>query len=489
MHKDAPSSAPVIAWFRQDLRLTDNPSLANALATGAPVIPLFILDDKAAGEWQAGGATRWALHSALHDLDTHLRANGSKLILRRGDSLTILQEIITETKATDVFWNRRYEPWAIAQDIAIKTALTDQGTGVTSINGRLLIEPWEIKNGQKQPYKVFTPYWRTCIQHLTTFPVKPVPKPRALHAPTSFPTSDTLGSWHLLPTQPDWAGGMRATWEMTEHGAHKVLAKFIEDGLPEYSKGRDFPSLDATSSLSPYLALGLISPVTIWHEIQTAMANERIPPKSHDEAEKFLRQLIWREFSYHLLFHFPHTDTTPLNPQFEHFPWRTDAKELQAWQRGQTGYPIVDAGMRQLWQTGWMHNRVRMIVASFLIKHLLLPWQEGAAWFWDTLIDADLANNTMGWQWVAGSGADAAPYFRIFNPMLQSDKFDAAGYIRTYVPELAALPDKFIHAPWTAPPLVLAEAKVALGKTYPKPIVDHDNARARALDALKETKN
>ncbi len=489
MHKDASAQQSVIVWFRQDLRLHDNPALVAALATGRPVIPVFILDDAAAGQWKAGGASRWALHHALDDLGTRLKAHDSTLVLRHGDSLTVLHALIKETGATSVFWNRRYEEWAVHQDIAIKEDLTGQGIDVTSINGRLLLEPWEIKNGQKQPYKVFTPYWRSCVQHLTMFPPVTAITPRVFHPPKTFPKSDTLKSWQLLPTKPNWAAPIAEQWTMTEEAALKHLADFIEDRVPHYSKERDYPTIDATSRMSPYLALGLISPTYIWTEVTTAMHDGRIPPKSHDEAEKFLRQIIWREFSYHLLFHFQSSATKALNPQYENFPWRYDDAELHAWQRGQTGYPIVDAGMRQLWQTGWMHNRVRMIVASFLVKHLLLSWQSGAEWFWDTLIDADLANNTMGWQWVAGSGADAAPYFRIFNPMLQSDKFNAAEYIREFVPEIAALPDKYIHAPWTAPPLVMAEAKVTLGKTYPKPIVDHDGARARALDALKQTKS
>jgi deoxyribodipyrimidine photo-lyase len=333
---------------------------------------------------------------------------------------------------------------------------------------------------------VFTPYWRVMQAALEKTHPTPLPAPRKI--PGLKIKSDDLQDWRLLPVKPDWSGGMRQAWKITEKAAQDILHDFSDDKIAGYSTGRNFPTTDATSRLSPYLALGKISPRQIWHEISMAMHDGRISPKYHNEAEQYLKQIIWREFSYHLLFHFPHSATQPLNPKFENFPWRHNDKDLHAWQRGQTGYPLVDAGMRQLWQTGWMHNRVRMVVASFLIKHLLLPWQEGAQWFWDTLIDADLANNTMGWQWVAGSGADAAPYFRIFNPTTQSEKFDAADYIRTFVPELKNLPDKFIHAPFDAPKEILEQSGITLGTTYPKPIVDHKTGRERALEALKKTK-
>jgi deoxyribodipyrimidine photo-lyase len=491
MHK----SLPVIFWLRQDLRIADNPALHNAVETCAPILPIFILDD--GDEWRYGGAQRVALHHALRDLSAQLKKAGATLILRRGDSQQILTDVIKETGATEVFWNRRYEPWAVQQDIEIKKNI---GIPVQSFNGKLLAEPWEIKTGQGGPYKVFTPYWRTMQAVLSKKHPIIYPTTHKIHGFTASVKSDNLDDWKLLPDKPDWSGGIEKTWEFTEAGAHKILHDFIDDKIAYYSKERDFPTRphaaqgalgqlkSATSELSPYLALGKISPRQIWYEITMAMHDGRIKPGHHDEAEKYLRQIVWREFSYHLLFHFPHTAHEPLNPKFAKFPWRNSKKDLQHWQKGQTGYPLVDAGMRQLWQTGWMHNRVRLVTASFLVKHLLLPWQDGAAWFWDTLVDADLANNTMGWQWTAGSGADAAPYFRIFNPITQSEKFNAADYIRQYVPELKDMPDKYIHAPFDAPKQILAESGVVLGKTYPHPIVEHKAARERALDALKETK-
>lgn len=468
MHK----TPPVLLWFRQDLRLGDHPALAAALATGRPVIPVFILDDAAAGSWAAGAALRWALHQALAALGQKI-----PLVLRRGDSLSVLTALIRETGADQIFWHRRYEPWAIAQDTAIKKTLQEE-MDVTchSLNGRLLIEPWEIKTGQGTPYKVFTPYWRAMAQRLSAEPPVSLPRPSAMHFESDLPSGDALADWGLQPVAPDWAAGFREHWSLNEEDTLENLAGFIDSKMVDYLQGRDFPGQAGTSGLSPALALGLVSPRQIW-----AMAAH------HPAGEGFLRQIVWREFAVYLLFHFPHTATRALQEKFNAFPWRNDPEQLEAWQRGRTGYPLVDAGMRQLWQTGWMHNRVRMVVGSFLVKHLLLSWQSGAAWFWDTLIDADLANNTMGWQWIAGSGADAAPYFRIFNPVTQSEKFDGTGaYIRRFVPELARLPDKYIHAPWTAPPVILAAAGVVLGKTYPAPIVEHGFARHRALEALKE---
>lgn len=482
----AASNGPILIWFRQDLRLADNPALTAALEEARDndrkLAPVFILDDQAAGAWAMGAAQRWGLHQALNALSESM-----PVILKRGDSLTALQALIRETGATSVYWNRRYEKWAVDQDIMIKETLHEQGLDCHSFNGRLLLEPWEVQTGKKEPYRVFTPYWRNVQQMLGKKP--PVLRPSHRNFPllSPLPKGDALADWALLPTTPDWATGFVKPWPLTEKAAHQVLAEFIDDPLAHYTKERDFPAIEATSRLSPYLALGLISPKQIWHDVTLAMHDGRISPGAHHEAEAFLRQLVWREFSYHLLFYFPHSADKALYPKYDAFPWRYAAKELEAWQRGETGYPLVDAGMRQLWQTGWMHNRVRLVVASFLVKHLLIRWQDGAAWFWDTLLDADLANNTMGWQWTAGSGADAAPYFRIFNPITQSEKFDAKGdYIRAYVPELGGLPDKYLHAPWTAPADILAKAGVELGKTYPKPMVDHPAARARALDALKE---
>lgn len=475
------AAGPVIVWFRLDLRVGDNPALHAALETGRPIIPVFILDHAAAGEWEMGGATCWALHGALESLGHAL-----PIVLRRGDSLSVLKNLIKETGAKAVFWNRRYEKWAVDQDIKIKETLKEMEIDCQSFNGKLLLEPWDIKTGSGTPYRVFTPYWRNVHTRLLQDHPVPLPSPKEFNLAT-LPKSEALKDWNLLPSAPDWAGGMRAMWQIDEKNAAQHLLDFIDDPIGHYTKERDFPAVSATSQLSPYLALGVISPRQIWYEISMAMEDGRISPAHHHQGESFLRQIVWREFSYHLLFYYPHSAVKALNEKYTAFPWRRSRKELKLWEKGQTGYPLVDAGMRQLWQTGWMHNRVRMVVASFLVKHLLLPWQDGAKWFWDTLVDADLANNTMGWQWVAGSGADAAPYFRIFNPITQSEKFDAKGdYIRAFVPELAKMPDKYIHAPWTAPGHILDDAGVVLGKDYPKPMIEHAVGRQRALEALKQ---
>lgn len=456
------SNAITIVWFRQDLRLSDNPALAHAIKSGGKIIPVYILDDKAAGQWALGGAARWWLHHALADLSDSLQKAGAQLIVRRGDALTELLKLITEKKAPQIFWNRRYEPYAIAQDKAIKEKLSDAGLNVESFSARLLNEPWTIKNGSGLPFRVFTPYWKACLKKLHSDGVPaPLPAPKKILGFDKKLRSDDLD---LLPTKPDWSKGLAARWQVGEKAAQKTLHDFIDDNLMHYTVERDFPAKDTTSHLSPYLAHGQISPRQCWHAIQTGLASGTIPPHKHAEADKFLAEIGWREFAYHLLFHFPETPTKPLYTKFEKFPWRKNDKDLRAWQQGRTGYPIVDAGMRQLWQTGWMHNRVRMVVGSLLVKHLLLPWQSGAQWFWDTLVDADLASNTLGWQWIAGCGADAAPYFRIFNPTTQAEKFDKDDlYIKQYVPEYGS-------------------------KSYPKPIVDHDLARKRALEALAEVK-
>lgn len=460
----ADAAPPVLVWFRQDLRLSDNPALAEALKTGAPVIPVYILDDHAAGEWALGGAARWWLHHALSDLGDSLAKRGSQLILRQGDSLQELQKLIGETGARGVFWNRRYEPYAIAQDKAIKETLTVNGIDVQSFSARLLNEPWTIQNGSGQPFRVFTPYWKACLKKLDGAVPRPLPAPKKIPAPTKFPDGAALAKLKLLPTKPDWATGLAARWDVSEKAAQQMLQDFVEENILHYTAERDLPAKDTTSHLSPYLAHGQISPVQCWHVVHNAMASGTIPPMAHAQADKFLAEIGWREFAYHLLFHFPETPTRPLYSKFERFPWRKNVKDLRAWQHGMTGYPIVDAGMRQLWQTGWMHNRVRMVAASLLVKHLLLPWQEGAKWFWDTLVDADLASNTLGWQWVAGCGADAAPYFRIFNPETQAEKFDKDHlYIKEFVPEFGT-------------------------NTYPEPVVEHGLARKRALEALAAVK-
>lgn len=474
-HKEHDMTAPVLYWLRQDLRLGDNPALSAALATGQPVIPVFILDDAAAGPWTYGGASRWWLHHSLTALTKDL-SDGPKLqlILRQGDSREILDRIIKQTGATSLFWNRRYEPWAIAQDKDIKQHFTAKDVAVESFNARLLAEPWTIRTQQDTPYRVFTPFWRSVSAKLQKEPPPLLAKPRKQSTTPSL-ASDNLDDWHLLPTKPDWAAGLRAMWTPGEASAQKALKKFIAHHAGDYTDTRNLPGIAGTSSLSPHLAFGEISPRQIWHATQKALHDGSITPSKHAQAETFLSEIGWREFAYHLLYHYPHTVDTALNEKYRAFPWRHSEKDLRAWQQGQTGYPLVDAGMRQLWQTGWMHNRVRMVVGSVLVKQLLLPWQDGAAWFWDTLVDADLAANTMNWQWVAGCGADAAPYFRVFNPATQAKKFDPDGaYIRRFVPELKNTDNK-----------TLQQEKI---DGYIKPLVELAKGRTRALEALATLK-
>ena len=474
---------PSLVWFRHDLRLADNPALQAAIDRGGPVIPVFIRSDEEK-PWRPGEASDWWLHQSLQSLDKQLQKLGSKLILRSGPSLTELQRLVDESKATAIYWNRRYEPSAIARDKAVKSGLRQAGLVAESFNGQLLFEPWEIQTKEQRPYQVFTAFWKTCLSKPA--PDAPVPEPKRLSNPSSWPGSVSLESFGLEPTRP-WITGLRDTWQPGGSGAHRQLTTFLREAIDRYSTARDLPATIGTSRLSPHLHFGEISPRTVWHSVRTTL-----PSLSADgtvSAETYLKELGWREFAHHLLYHFPTTTDQPLRPEFANFPWEDNPSALRAWQRGKTGYPIVDAGMRELWATGWMHNRVRMIVASFLVKDLRLHWRHGAAWFWDTLVDADLAANTLGWQWSAGCGADAAPYFRVFNPALQSAKFDEDGeYIRKWIPELRKLPTKWLHAPWSAPDHVLINAGVTLGKSYPHPIVDHGHARALALQAFERIK-
>ena len=475
---------PALVWFRQDLRLADNPALSAALQTGRPVVPVFILDDAGAQRpWQAGGASRWWLHGSLERLGDALAARGSRLVLRRGTARDVLAALADECGAAAVFWNRCYEPAAIARDTELKGALGARGMAVHSANAGLLFEPWTLATAAGQPYRVYTPFWRAC--RAAAAPPAPAPAPDAVPAPDAWPRSDDLDGWGLRPSKPDWAGGLRTTWVPGEAAAQDRLFTFLNRDLGGYADRRNRPDVDGTSRLSPHLHWGEIGPRQIWAAVHERLAAGALAGRER-QAETFLKELVWREFSYHLLYHFPDLPETPLQQRFAAFPWApVDTAVLAAWQQGRTGYPFVDAGMRQLWHIGWMHNRVRMVVASFLVKHLMLPWQLGEAWFWDTLVDADLANNAASWQWVAGCGADAAPYFRIFNPILQGEKFDPAGdYVRRWVPELARLPAPFVHRPWTASPDVLRQAGVRLGETYPRPVVEHDAARRRALAAF-----
>ncbi len=476
------SPSPTIIWFRQDLRVQDNPALAAAVARGGPVVPVYIFDEAGEGRWPMGGASRWWLHHSLATLDASLRERGSRLVLARGESGAVLAGLIKSTDANAVCWNRRDEPAAIARDKTLKAGLTAASVEAKSFNAALLFEPHTVQNKAGGPFQVFTPFWKHCQTLAVEAPVKLPAGPVA--APAKWPKSLELDELKLLPALK-WDAGFATMWQPGEAGALKRLKKFAAGAMSDYAEQRNRPDSDGTSALSPHLHFGEISPRQIWAAVRALSKDSGVFPVNRG-AQVFLAEVGWREFAHHLLYHFPSTPERPLRTDFAAFPWRNDAKQLRAWQQGRTGYPIVDAGMRQLWATGWMHNRVRMIVASFLVKHLRLSWQEGAAWFWDTLVDADLASNTLGWQWSAGCGADAAPYFRIFNPILQGGKFDPAGhYVRRWVPELAKLAAEFIHQPWEAPMDVLAEAGLALGRDYPHPLVDHGEARVAALAALQ----
>ena len=471
-----------IVWFRSDLRLADNPALRAAIDFGGVVVPIYIHAPDEEAPWEPGAASNWWLHHSLQALRDELEAIGSRLIVRRGPTLETLLSIAKSIGARHVVWNRRYEPAAIARDTKIKESLVSEGLSARSFNSALLHEPWTIKNRSGKPFQVFTPFWRHCLS--LTPPDKPLEKPRSLSAPNAWPKSLAIADLELLP-KLSWADGFKAAWQPGEKTALQHLSGFLRENLEDYSEKRNRPDIIGTSRLSPHLHFGEIGPRQIWHGMAAA-AREKNP---RWQQSQFLAEIGWREFSHHLLFHFPQTPDEPLRPEFKKFPWRRDAAFLKAWQRGLTGYPIVDAGMRELWTTGWMHNRVRMIVASFLVKDLLSPWQEGARWFWDTLVDADLAQNTMGWQWTTGCGADAAPFFRVFNPVLQGEKFDPSGnYIRHWCPELAKLPNKWIHQPANAPAAILETAQIKPGTTYPEPIINHSTAREVALEAFAKIK-
>ena len=479
---------PVIVWLRDDLRLADNRALAAAVDTGQPILVIYVYDDASSGLRAPGGASRWWLHHSLAALSEDLAEAGTSLTILRGAAGEIVPKLVQEIGATAVLWSRRYGGPERDLDTRIKVALGDLGITAQSFNDHLLVEPWEITTRGGDPFKVFTPFWRALRERGD--PAPPLPKPKAFTAADiALPASlkaVKLDALHLLPTKPDWAGGLREAWTPGETGARHRLTQFIRSGLDGYADSRDRPDVVGTSRLSPHLHFGEIGIREVWYRVTRAAADGRVPQA---DAQKFLSELAWREFSHHLLFHNPELATRNFQPRFDAFSWSPKRAHVRAWQRGRTGYPIVDAGMRELWHTGWMHNRVRMIAASFLIKHLLTDWRTGEAWFWDTLVDADPANNAASWQWVAGSGADAAPYFRIFNPVLQGRKFDPEGdYVRRWVPELARLPAAHIHAPWEAPPAILAAAKLELGRDYPNPIISLDEGRARALAAFQALK-
>lgn len=465
---------PSIVWFRQDLRLEDQPALIAAIQQGDPIIPLYIWAPEEIDNWKIGAASKWWLHYSLINLQEELLKRNLHLVIRQANSsLEALLEVIKETNAQTLFWNRCYEPAAVKRDAHIKSILQQNGIQTQIFNGSLLYDPWSILNKQNKPFQVFTPFWKHCLK--TNLPTAPLSISQPIASYNQKIKSDPIKALDLLP-HIHWDTGLKASWQPGCHYASIQLKKALNSAIPNYLQDRDYPYLNGTSCLSPYLHYGEISPRIIW---QAVKAEKNLDP---NQAEGFLRQLGWREFGYYLLYHFPHTPDEPLYDKFRHLPWTEDYSLLSAWQKGLTGYPIIDAGMRQLWKTGWMHNRVRMLVGSFLVKDLFIPWQEGEKWFWDTLVDADLANNTLGWQWVAGCGADAAPYFRIFNPVLQGEKFDPQGdYVKMWVPELKQMPSKWIHKPWEAPLEVLKQAHVILGKDYPQPIVDHSEARLKAL--------
>ncbi|MEL7545929.1 MAG: deoxyribodipyrimidine photo-lyase [Pseudomonadota bacterium] len=474
---------PSIVWLRRDLRLQDNPALFAAQQQGGPVYLVYVYEDSQTLR-RTGGATKWWLDKSLRALTKDVEKLGGRLILKRGDAELELIKLSEQTNARSVFWNRRYGGAEREIDAAVKKSLQAKQIHVESFNGSVLTEPWTQKTGSGGYYKVFTPYWKNVRKTYT--PLIAHQAPSLLNDPTGV-ESDTLSDWGWHPSSPDWSTGFNDIWTPGEVGAHTRLARFIEHGLSNYSEDRNRPDLDVgTSGLSPHLAAGEIGPAQIWRAVKDQIDAGTV---NEDAAWTFLSEVVWRDFAYVLLFHNPNLASENYNRNFDRMAWRDSPRDLGAWQSGQTGYPIVDAGMRQLWQTGWMHNRVRMIVASFLTKHLLIPWQRGEDWFWDTLIDADPASNSASWQWTAGSGADAAPYFRVFNPITQGEKFDATGnYVRTWCPELAELPRKHMYAPWEANPQTLEDAGVRLGTDYPMPLVAHKQGRDRALGAYNSLK-
>ena len=476
---DTDPDKPVLVLFRHDLRVADNGALSAAAKSGKPVVPVFILDEASDKMRPAGGARRWWLHHSLTALSERIGTLGARLVLRSGKTGAVVRDLVEETGADLVLWNRRYDQPSIAVDRALKADLNEAGVATRSFSGHLLHEPWELQTSTGSFYKVYTPFSRALFSRGETR--APLSAPKSLRPFEAKVTGAALGDWALLPTKPDWSGGLAETWTPGETAGHDRLARFLDDILAGYANDRDMPAREGTSRLSPYLVHGEITPFQILH----ALSSSDFDAPARD-VEKFRNEVAWREFSWHLLHHNPDLHTVNFNDRFDGFPWREDADGLKRWQTGQTGYPFVDAGMRQLWQTGWMHNRVRMAAASFLIKHLLIDWREGEAWFWDTLVDADPANNPASWQWVAGSGADAAPYFRIFNPILQGRKFDPTGaYVRRFVPELSDVDDKTIHAP---DDIAKSGAAVKLGTDYPVPVIDHGAARKRALEAFETTK-
>ncbi|MES1952909.1 Deoxyribodipyrimidine photo-lyase [Salinisphaera sp. S4-8] len=477
----------VILWFRRDLRLADNPALRAALdGEFDSIVPVYIHAPHELGDWAPGAAQRVWLHESLTALADALEALGSRLVIRSGDTTEVLDTLIAESGATAVYWNRLYDPHTIARDKKVKQHLEGRDIETASFKAHLLHEPWTVETKQGGPYKVFTPFWKA---------IKNRPVDTPLAAPDTLPEvwsrigSESVAALGLRP-KIEWDRGIRATWSPGENGAHERLETFVKDVLGEYDETRDAPARYGTSYLSPHLHWGEIGPRQIVHRVEEWIDDHRGTKTLRAHADSFLSEIGWREFSHHVLYHFPTTPDEPLDPRFKAFPWSGDDEGLACWQQGRTGIPMVDAGMRELWETGYMHNRLRMTVASFLTKNLRVAWQHGERWFWDTLVDADLANNTLGWQWAAGCGADAAPFFRIFNPARQGERFDAKGeYVRRWVPELAELENRHIHEPWNAPSKALKAANVTLGEDYPQPIVDLKASRREALSAFDEIKN
>ena len=469
------SISPSIVWFRNDRRLSDHPALHAAVERGGPLVLLYCLETDAGRA--PGGARQVWLHHSLSAFCADIESRGGQLILRKGKASEVLDTVIEETGAGAVFWNRRYHKPDRDRDAAIKDSLTKRGLTVESFKGNLLVEPWDVKTKSGTPYRVFTPFWRTAKDELEV--ADPLPAPTSLTCFDGETAFDVLDDWALLPSGPDWGAKLLDHHTAGEAAAMARLKDFLDGPIEDYAEGRDRPDKALTSRLSPHLAHGEISPRQIWDACKDNEFTSR----------KFLSEIGWREFSYSLLFYNPELGSKNFNEGYETMAWDHDDQAFEAWTTGQTGYPFVDAGMRQLWATGWMHNRVRMVVASFLIKHLMIDWRDGEDWFWDTLLEADLASNAASWQWVAGTGADAAPYFRVFNPFGQGEKFDPKGdYVRKWVPELAALPNKYIQQPWTAPADVMDEAGLKLGRDYPEPIVDHKDARERVLAAYKSAR-
>ena len=465
---------PAIIWFRSDLRMSDNEALTHAAANGRPVLPVYVLDDTSPGPWALGGASRWWLHDSLQSLAASLERAGATLMLCRGNAAEILPALMEEVGAAELHAGRSHEPWARAVETALAGSL---GERLHLHRTTTLFDLDSIRTGGGTAYGVYSPFAKACRTRGDVG--EPLPAPRTLAA-VKPPRSDRLEDWALLPTKPDWAGGFREMWHVGEPAAQARLHDFLAATVSKYKTGRNLPGEDGTSRLSAHLHWGELSARQVWHGARA------LPPG--DDLDTYTGEILWREFSAYLLWHHPTLPEAPLRPAFDKLPFRKAPSELAAWQRGRTGIPIVDAGMRQLWHTGWMHNRVRMVAASFLVKQLLIDWREGERWFWDTLVDADLASNAASWQWVAGCGIDSQPFFRVFNPVSQGETWDkAGGYVRHWVPELARLPEKYLHSPWTAPPEALTQAGVTLGKTYPKPLVDLGATRTRALDAYRNT--